>query len=239
MKPTKFIALTALAVLLASPLANGAVEEASPNSQNTPPATETPGQSGQNALPPSVTAKPTPDKTAPNPENANQPPPAQVRFEVEKDPATNHYFGVCSINGKSVRFMADTGATSVAIPGSVAQRLGLKQGAMSYGSTASGTTETYHTKLELLELGRIEMRGVSAYILPRDRQNFILLGMNVLGPLDMKIEGGKMVLTGKPGWQPGAGLTAPLDKAFKRSTRECMGPGNVITKETLKCLKGE
>jgi clan AA aspartic protease (TIGR02281 family) len=176
--------------------------------------------------------------------SAEETPPAyaaaleKARFEVKKD-ARGRYTGICSINGKATNFMADTGADGVAIPGPIAQRLGLKLGAAGQSNTAGGVTPAYKTSLDILALGKIELRKVPAYILPKGQQDFILLGMAVLSPLDMKIEQGSMVLTGESAPPPGAGLNFPLDKLFKRGTRECMGPDKKITRETLACLRGE
>ena len=50
-----------------------------------------------------------------------------------------HYIAPGMINGQPVRFLLDTGATDLSIPGRLADELGLIPGQASYASTANGT----------------------------------------------------------------------------------------------------
>ena len=77
-----------------------------------------------------------------------------------------HYHASGRINNQSVEFMLDTGATSVAIPGGLASRLGLSRGAALEVQTANGRATAYATRLDSLQLGDIEVRDVRAHISP-------------------------------------------------------------------------
>lgn len=96
------------------------------------------------------------------------------------------YLGDGSINGKPVQFLVDTGATTVALSGALAKRLGLVLGTAKSITTAGGRTTGYETLLGSLALGGLQMSDVRAIVLPemalKDR---VLLGMNVLGAFDL------------------------------------------------------
>lgn len=91
-----------------------------------------------------------------------------------------HFRAPGSINGMSVQFLIDTGASTVAIPGKVAQRLGISRGPQVRVQTAAGPTTAYLTRLETVAIGAIAQHGVGAVIIPDMRQGSVLLGMSFL-----------------------------------------------------------
>jgi aspartyl protease family protein len=105
-----------------------------------------------------------------------------------------HYLASGSINGQAVEFMLDTGATMVAIPGRVADHLGLKRGAQMQVQTANGNAPVYATRLDVLRLGEIELRDVKAHISPSMDGDEVLLGMSVLKYLDFSQQGDTLTL---------------------------------------------
>lgn len=105
-----------------------------------------------------------------------------------------HYVATGRINGRSVRFFLDTGATHVALAGSLARDLGLERGAPSYTRTANGTIVTYQTVLDRVELGDIEIHEVTASINPEMSGNDVLLGMSFLKHLEMIQRGDQLLL---------------------------------------------
>jgi aspartyl protease family protein len=105
-----------------------------------------------------------------------------------------HYQASGSINGSSVQFMLDTGATDVAVPGPLARRLGLRQGPAYTTQTANGTATAYATRLEQVRLGDIELRDVRASIIPAMGGDEVLLGMSVLKHLDFSQQGDTLTL---------------------------------------------
>lgn len=105
-----------------------------------------------------------------------------------------HYNASGRINGQAVEFMLDTGATAVAVPGELAQRLGLSRGPAVEIHTANGRATAYATRLDTLQLGGIEMHQVRAFISPSMSGDEVLLGMSVLKHLDFSQQGDTLTL---------------------------------------------
>ncbi|WP_409264167.1 TIGR02281 family clan AA aspartic protease [Pseudomonas sp. KCJK9000] len=105
-----------------------------------------------------------------------------------------HFVADGAINGQSVHFMLDTGATDVAIPESLAQGLGLQRGSSVVLSTANGRTEGYRTRLNSLQLGDIRLHDVRALVVPALDGETVLLGMSALKQLEFTQRGGTMLL---------------------------------------------
>ncbi len=112
-----------------------------------------------------------------------------------KQDRQGHYFAMGKINNEPVNFMLDTGATSVAIPESLASRLQLPYGQRMQISTANGIVTGYRTKLRDVSLGGIEKTHVEAAIAPGLADNHILLGMSFLKSLDIRQSGGVMEIS--------------------------------------------
>ncbi len=101
-----------------------------------------------------------------------------------KQDAQGHYVTKGFINDKSVTFLVDTGATSIAIPITVANQLGLEQGPSITVNTASGTDEGYLSRLESVQVGEIRLLNISAVIIPNKNDDEVLLGMSFIKHLD-------------------------------------------------------
>ncbi len=109
-----------------------------------------------------------------------------------------HFYADGAINGVAVRFMVDTGATTIAINSNVADRAGLdykKRGRPSLAQTAAGITKAYTLTLDSVTVGGITLHNVEAGVLEGNYPSPALLGMSFLGQLDMKRQGEKMELT--------------------------------------------
>jgi len=96
-----------------------------------------------------------------------------------------HYVTPGEINRQEVVFLLDTGATTISIPETVANRIGLRRGAPMRVSTANGTIVVYNTRLESVKMGDIQISNVSANINPYMDGEGILMGMNVLKNLEL------------------------------------------------------
>ena len=96
-----------------------------------------------------------------------------------------HYVANGKINGQSVTFLLDTGATLVSIPESVAQRLHLKKGLVGKSQTANGTITVYDTRLDSVSIGSIELHNIRASINPHINGDEILLGMSFMKHLEI------------------------------------------------------
>nr|WP_324733150.1 TIGR02281 family clan AA aspartic protease [Pseudomonas sp. IT1137] len=105
-----------------------------------------------------------------------------------------HYLLGGQINGVSVTLLLDTGATAVAVPAALAERLGLARGAPVQIRTANGTVIGYRTRLVSLQLGEIQLRDVAALITPGMDGDEVLLGMSALKQLEFTQRDGTLVL---------------------------------------------
>ena len=106
-----------------------------------------------------------------------------------------HFVVDGAVNGTPIRFLVDTGATSVALPGAEATRLGLdyRKGPTSYTKTASGVVRVYRVRLDTVRLGGIELAGVEGIVIEQGLDT-ALLGMSFLNRVEMKREGQTMTL---------------------------------------------
>lgn len=105
-----------------------------------------------------------------------------------------HYVASGFVNGRSVEFLLDTGATNVSISGDLAQDLSLVRGASVLTQTAAGLIETYATVLDRVRLGAIELRDVRANINPHMQGREVLLGMAFLKQLQFEQRGEELVI---------------------------------------------
>lgn len=105
-----------------------------------------------------------------------------------------HYLADGQINGAPVTFLLDTGATQVAIPTEVANRLGLQRGAPMIISTANGRATAHRTQLDSLQLGDIVLHDVGALIAPGMGGDEVLLGMSALKQLEFTQRDGTLLL---------------------------------------------
>ena len=94
--------------------------------------------------------------------------------------ADGHFYVTAKVNGAPIRFLVDTGATSVALTRSDAQRAGLALGALDQeiGSGASGMVRGQWVTLDSVEVGPRTANAVEAAVLAGGDQS--LLGQSVL-----------------------------------------------------------
>lgn len=117
----------------------------------------------------------------------------QIEVRLESN-FQGHFIADGLINGQSVTFLLDTGATDVAIPAELAERLGLSRGAPVTLQTANGRTTGYRTLLDSLALGDIALHNVPALIAPGFGGDEVLLGMSALKQLEFTQRAGTLVL---------------------------------------------
>ena len=108
-----------------------------------------------------------------------------------------HFISSGSINGASVRFLVDTGATMVAMNVDEARRAGVNYlaGERGYSQTANGVTPIYRVKLAQVTLGDITLRDIDGVVHENGALPVVLLGMSFLGKLEMRREGDSLTLT--------------------------------------------
>ena len=94
-----------------------------------------------------------------------------------------------------MRFLVDTGASMVALPGRDAERLGLdyRKGPRGIIQTAGGNAIAYRVKLDRVKVGGIELTNVDGVVLEQGL-DIALLGMSFLNRVQMQRDGQSMVL---------------------------------------------
>lgn len=98
---------------------------------------------------------------------------------LEADPL-GHYVVEGLVNGQSVTFLVDTGASGVSIPGEIADKLGLIPGDPILVHTANGSITVQETELKTLAVGELERKNVRASINSSMDGEVGLLGMTFL-----------------------------------------------------------
>jgi aspartyl protease family protein len=106
-----------------------------------------------------------------------------------------HFMTSGSINGRAVRFLVDTGATSVAMSIAEAEHIGLdyRSGQRGLVSTANGNVPAYKLRLAEVRVGDVVVYDVEAMVVPAQME-FILLGNSFLTRFQMKRENETMTL---------------------------------------------
>ena len=114
--------------------------------------------------------------------------------------ANGMYSTVGSINGLTVSFLVDTGATTIAMNADHARRLAIDYrvvGDPTFVGTASGVAKAYRVTLDTVTVGKITMRNISAVVMDGKFPTQVLLGMSFLGRLEIQREGAIMRLKKK------------------------------------------
>lgn len=109
-----------------------------------------------------------------------------------------HYLSSGFINGQPVVFLLDTGASDVAIPLKVAQRLGLSGKIPITYQTANGAVTGFVTEIDSITLGNISQSNVRGGINPGMKDDYILLGMTFLKHLEFTQRGNQLILRQYP-----------------------------------------
>lgn len=107
-----------------------------------------------------------------------------------------HHWVRGQINGRSVNFVVDTGASVISMNLSTARRLGIdyENGRPSSSVTANGRKETRTVLLDRVTIGPITQYQVLASVHLDDALPVVLLGNSFLSKLNMRIEEGVMIL---------------------------------------------
>jgi len=108
-----------------------------------------------------------------------------------------HFITTGTINGISVRFLVDTGASLISMSSAEAKRLGINYiaGQKSFSTTANGVVPTFRIKIDEVRLGDVTLNNVDGVVHASDALPIVLLGMSFLNRMEMKRDGEKMMLT--------------------------------------------
>ncbi len=105
-----------------------------------------------------------------------------------------HYIAPGLINGQPVTFLLDTGATTISVPKSVADRIGLKAGIKQQVGTANGAISVYQTQLDQVSLGGLSLNNIRGHINPHMHGDTVLLGMSFMRNLELIQKGNTLTL---------------------------------------------
>jgi len=98
-----------------------------------------------------------------------------------------HYMSEAEINGRTIRVMIDTGATTVALSHEDARKAGLRSTDLDFAipvSTANGMVKAAKITIRRIAIGGIAVEDVEGLVLPEGSLSGSLLGMSFLSRLD-------------------------------------------------------
>ncbi len=106
-----------------------------------------------------------------------------------------HFVSDGAINGKMVRFLVDTGATSVSMSEAEAKRLGIdySRGQVGLARTANGTVTAHRVRLASVRVGDVTVYDVEAIVVPAPME-LVLLGNSFLSRFQMRRDADVLVL---------------------------------------------
>lgn len=121
--------------------------------------------------------------------------PGEVALRASQD---GHFYANATVNGVSVRFLVDTGASSIALSAEDAGRLGFDPANLEYFlpvTTANGRALAARVTLDEVRLGSIAFAHVTAAVMPPGALDRSLLGMSFLDRLSgFELAGDRLVL---------------------------------------------
>jgi aspartyl protease family protein len=106
-----------------------------------------------------------------------------------------HFYTTGTINGTSVRFIVDTGASMISLGATDARRIGLdfNRGQKALTNTANGQVVVSKMQVDTVRIGGVTMHNVDALIHQNDLP-IALLGMSFLNRMEMQRDGSTMTL---------------------------------------------
>ena len=120
-------------------------------------------------------------------------PGGEIRIRQAPD---GHFWVTAELNGESVRFLVDSGATTTSISSATAERVGIEpsRGFGTMVQTANGVVMVQRGRAESLKVGSIERRDVAVHI-SEAFGDMNVIGMNFLSTLSAwGVEGRTLVM---------------------------------------------
>jgi len=115
-----------------------------------------------------------------------------VHVQRQRD---GHFYVDGSINGQSVRFLIDTGASSIAVTDALAQRAGLQGGQQAQFQTANGVRMGRLVRAKNVAVGPLQVRNLTVGTgYTGARADDALLGQNFLRHFAVSIRGDVLVI---------------------------------------------
>lgn len=121
--------------------------------------------------------------------------PGHLRLKAD---SRGHFLTRARVNGRPVRVLVDTGASSVVLSYEDARKIGLNPRPSEFTirvQTANGEGRAARVKLRSVEMGSIRENNIDAMIAPKGTLNVSLLGMTFLKKLKrFELSGNRLIL---------------------------------------------
>jgi aspartyl protease family protein len=140
---------------------------------------------GVNAM--AMATKPAPAPTAPS----------NYRTVTLNSDRHGHFQTDVRVDGRTIEFLVDTGASFVALNEKSAAKLGIHPSARDYNvktQTANGVGKAARVRLNRIELNGISVHDVEAFVMPDEALSTNLLGMSFLSRVKWTHDRGRLVL---------------------------------------------
>ena len=112
--------------------------------------------------------------------------------------ANGHFGARGEVNGHSVDFIVDTGASATVLTLAAAEAAGFDTSTLSFNTpvqTANGTARAAVVIADTVTVGSITRRRVPVFVIEQDMLDQSLLGMNFIGTLSgFEVRGDRMIL---------------------------------------------
>jgi aspartyl protease family protein len=108
-----------------------------------------------------------------------------------------HFQVDARVEGRSIDFLVDTGASAIALRESAAAKIGIHPSTSDYSvpmQTANGVGKAARVRLDRVEVAGIMVRDVDALVVPDEALSTNLLGMSFLSRVKWTHDRGRLVL---------------------------------------------
>jgi aspartyl protease family protein len=120
-----------------------------------------------------------------------------VRTVTLNSDGRGHFQVDARVDGRSIGFLVDTGASSIALRQSSAAKIGIHPSPSDYSvgmQTANGVGKAARVRLDRVEVADILVRDVDALVVPDEALSTNLLGMSFLSRVKWAHDRGRLVL---------------------------------------------
>ncbi len=112
--------------------------------------------------------------------------------------SSGHFTLNAKVNGATINFLVDTGASVITLTAKDAQAIGIATDKLSYRTpvtTANGKALVASTRLETVSIAGVQLHGLRAFVAPPGKLETSLFGMNALDRfISWRVEKGRMIL---------------------------------------------
>ena len=123
--------------------------------------------------------------------------PSSYRTVTLNSDRSGHFQTDVRVDGRTIEFLIDTGASLVALNEKSAARLGIHPTARDYTyktQTANGVGKAARVRLDRVEINGITVYDVDAFVMPDEALSTNLLGMSFLSRVKWTHDRGRLVL---------------------------------------------